>query len=682
MRDKLAKALGDLVVANTDSDCTIALALSGGGFRATLFHLGVIRYLRTTNRLKDIVHIAAVSGGSILAAHLAANWSLYTGTSEEFTRASEELLKFTARDVRGRIIRRLPWLVARRLLPSFLPLPRTTTGLLIGELHSLYGDLNLADILALTPTAPRLSLIATNLTYPGLTAFENERVVNYFISGGKPKIWEGTSVPLHLAVACSAAYPAFFPPLAMSHKDLLVSDDYGIQYHSDGGVIDNQGLQTILEDAEAGQLIISDAATANIDSQPTARFGILTTGLRSMELMMAQIRRGHYASIPGEASRSPILIDIAPEEKDLERNHRGAVCSQLPHIRTDLDAFDAIERQELICHGYFSAQEKLGWATAESSFSPPEPSKELPAEVARHLNSRFNFRLGLVSWKDYVGIINLVIILLVLGYLGSKIPQAVTAASDLVVLETAHELRSKPLGRVQNRGEIKLEFGDAGPRPTNPGFTVRAEDRVWDLQNLKSSSKDATIVGPAYMTRYTDIRRDEASAVEYVYRFETSGSLRAWEGKGDSRLSFNLVGPKPGSLPTAVNGSANLYVYKCTVDCRRIPVGASFTVVIQAEYQNAFLKRENWWSGMIVSDRMERAAMRLVFPSDLPFQNPSFRRYPNGSRLESETFEGTALKLGDHPELLWTVSPPISGSTYRVNWDWYPMATPVSGKFL
>jgi hypothetical protein len=94
--------------------------------------------------------------------------------------------------------------------------------------------------------------------------------------------------------------------------------------------------------------------------------------------------------------------------------------------------------------------------------------------------------------------------------------------------------------------------------------------------------------------------------------------------------------------------------------------------VIQAEYNDAFLKRQSWWAGMIVSDKMQRVAMRLVFPSDLPFQNPSFRRYPNGSRLESETFEGTALNVGEHPELLWTVSPPISGSTYRVNWDWYP----------
>jgi hypothetical protein len=126
-----------------------------------------------------------------------------------------------------------------------------------------------------------------------------------------------------------------------------------------------------------------------------------------MELMMAQIRRGHYANISTETNRHQILIDIEPEEEDLERNHRGAVCSQLPHIRTGLDRFDAIERAELVHHGYFSAKEELHWDNADPSCKPPEPSKDLPAKVARHLHSRFSFRLGLIYSRDYVGIINL-----------------------------------------------------------------------------------------------------------------------------------------------------------------------------------------------------------------------------------------------------------------------------------
>jgi predicted acylesterase/phospholipase RssA len=67
---------------------TIGLALSGGGFRATLYHLGVIRYLRDSGSLPLIGDIAAVSGGSIVAAHLVLNWDRYNGTDAEFAEAA------------------------------------------------------------------------------------------------------------------------------------------------------------------------------------------------------------------------------------------------------------------------------------------------------------------------------------------------------------------------------------------------------------------------------------------------------------------------------------------------------------------------------------------------------------------------------------------------------------------
>ena len=60
----------------------IGLALSGGGFRATLFHLGMIRFLREANILPNVTHITSVSGGSILAAHLVLNWQRYTGIAQ------------------------------------------------------------------------------------------------------------------------------------------------------------------------------------------------------------------------------------------------------------------------------------------------------------------------------------------------------------------------------------------------------------------------------------------------------------------------------------------------------------------------------------------------------------------------------------------------------------------------
>src|SRR5688572_11255584 len=82
------------------------LALSGGGFRATLYHLGLIRFLRDAGLLSQVTHITSVSGGSIMAAHLVLHWNRYTGSEAEFDEAAAELLDFIQLDIRNRILRR------------------------------------------------------------------------------------------------------------------------------------------------------------------------------------------------------------------------------------------------------------------------------------------------------------------------------------------------------------------------------------------------------------------------------------------------------------------------------------------------------------------------------------------------------------------------------------------------
>ncbi len=49
----------------------IGLALSGGGFRASIFHLGVIRRLEELGIMKDVSVLSTVSGGSIIGAYYA-----------------------------------------------------------------------------------------------------------------------------------------------------------------------------------------------------------------------------------------------------------------------------------------------------------------------------------------------------------------------------------------------------------------------------------------------------------------------------------------------------------------------------------------------------------------------------------------------------------------------------------
>jgi NTE family protein len=55
-------------------DALTGLALSGGGFRATLFHLGTLWRLNELGYLKKIDRISSVSGGSITSGVLALHW--------------------------------------------------------------------------------------------------------------------------------------------------------------------------------------------------------------------------------------------------------------------------------------------------------------------------------------------------------------------------------------------------------------------------------------------------------------------------------------------------------------------------------------------------------------------------------------------------------------------------------
>jgi len=50
-------------------DGKLGLALSGGGFRASLFHIGVLAALAENNQLKNVEIISCVSGGSIIGAY-------------------------------------------------------------------------------------------------------------------------------------------------------------------------------------------------------------------------------------------------------------------------------------------------------------------------------------------------------------------------------------------------------------------------------------------------------------------------------------------------------------------------------------------------------------------------------------------------------------------------------------
>ncbi|HVS36521.1 MAG TPA: patatin-like phospholipase family protein [Gemmataceae bacterium] len=105
-----------------ESPRKIVLTLSGGGFRATLFHLGVVRFLYEAKLLDRVKKICSVSGGSVLGAHLGLNWERYRNwdaqepDSHYHDTLSREIIQFAQCVMRGRIGRRL---VRRACLLAF-----------------------------------------------------------------------------------------------------------------------------------------------------------------------------------------------------------------------------------------------------------------------------------------------------------------------------------------------------------------------------------------------------------------------------------------------------------------------------------------------------------------------------------------------------------------------------------
>lgn len=364
------------------------LALSGGGFRATLFHLGVIRYLYEKGQLKNITHISSVSGGSILAAHLVLNWERYTGDELEFEDAASELIKFIKMDVRGRIVRRAPFYLPFRLLNNALPPSILKNGLLPKSVFKLFKNLNKSTtgllekyyskylfrqltLKSLKRTnRPKLYLLSTKYGQGDYCAFTGDG----FSVDGLSKETPASTLSLGRAVAASSAFPGIFPPV------LITEENSGIKTRSlggtelylvDGGVFENLGVgifqRLIREKREKfTNVIISDASA---EFKKVDKGGIfdpltdpITTPLRAADILFNTVNQmardsalKSYRNIFKLIRLSTLVEEDEKKPFNLDQSHQ----SELFSVRTDLDAFSDLEIFCLIKHGYSVASSIL-----------------------------------------------------------------------------------------------------------------------------------------------------------------------------------------------------------------------------------------------------------------------------------------------------------------------------------
>jgi predicted acylesterase/phospholipase RssA len=339
----------------------IGLALSGGGFRATLYHLGLVRFLRDAGLLQQVTHITSVSGGSIMAAHLALNWDLYTGTSTAFDHAAQKLLAFARLDVRNRILRRFPLaflLRGPRRLLGWSNRRLTRTGLLEDHYEKhLYGDRSLFEL----PEWPQLHILATNLSEGCLCSFNRDGLWMMQEKAGRSQI-DRIRVGLMtvaMAVTASSAFPGFFPPLELTGQDVGArGGEFGRQAYTDGGVFDNLGVRMfrwltplLKEDMALDGVLVSDVGS-RILIQTSQAGGLVRTALRSTDILMDrvwQLENENFQDTFGFVFAR--ITDVASSHEDSTAMHTE-VQRQVANIRTDLDAFSPLEISCLIRQGY------------------------------------------------------------------------------------------------------------------------------------------------------------------------------------------------------------------------------------------------------------------------------------------------------------------------------------------
>lgn len=208
-----------------------SLSLSGGGYRATLFHYGAIKYLNDSGRLKNLRMICGVSGGSIAGAALAIRWHNldfdHKGIAENLEiQVGTPLLELTARTIDAPV-------VLSNLASSGLAGKTVSPAL---NQSPLFRDLTLRD-LPNDPSTPFLVIEATDIRRGQIFLMSRN-----FIGHDFDQLPQHT-LRLSQALAASSAFPPVLGPIRLEAEPIQGKEAaFGRIYLVDGGVVDNLGF--------------------------------------------------------------------------------------------------------------------------------------------------------------------------------------------------------------------------------------------------------------------------------------------------------------------------------------------------------------------------------------------------------------------------------------------------------
>jgi predicted acylesterase/phospholipase RssA/MinD-like ATPase involved in chromosome partitioning or flagellar assembly len=429
----------------------VGLGLSGGGFRAALFHIGVLARLAELDVLRRVEVLSCVSGGSIIGAHyyLEVRKLLQTKPDAEITR--QDYIDIVARlrkhhldgvqkNIRMRVLAN-PFINLKMFFTSKYSRTMRAGDLYESEIFSRVKDgaedddrwLNglyvcpigkddqpdenfnfKSDNWRRRAKVPNLILNTTALNTghnwqftaswmgePPASIDEqidgNDRLRRlYYNAEDTPKHYR--KVRLGHAVAASACVPGLFEPLPLG--ELYPERTVRLV---DGGVCDNQGVGSLLEQ-DCNVILVSDGS-GQMGSENQPSNGLLGVPLRSNSILQARVREAQYRELSARKRASLLRgfmfvhlkddLDVDPidwigcldpfDASDDSRPtyRRGPftrygiaknIQTLLAGVRTDLDSFSDVEAFALMTSAYRMTEHEFKYSKCISGFPEPKQS--------------------------------------------------------------------------------------------------------------------------------------------------------------------------------------------------------------------------------------------------------------------------------------------------------------------
>jgi NTE family protein len=365
----------------SDEGTALALSFSGGGFRATLAGLGVLRFVADAGMLGRVRYVSSVSGGSLTNGLFAHRYEKLQDAG--FTPEAVDDL------VIGPFVKKISSTsLSRALLRNIWRTfgSKTRTHLLADMFDRWFFDGRKLEELS---SNCRFIINAASVTTGVRFAFEQEIVGDWVMGRAHTK---GTGLRLATAAAASAAVPGAFAPLGIEGIKFPCAEGR-TAYLLDGGAYDNSGIEALDN--------ITDALIVNLNAGGlfrTGRYGGIpmvrdlqransllyrqSTALRFRDsvarFQMFERARAEGREPPKEA-RMGVLFGLASSVADAPKEWTGgrdedrASVDAVAAYKTSFDEFPRDICEKLIYRGWW-----LSGATLSAYHR-----KELPSELPR-----------------------------------------------------------------------------------------------------------------------------------------------------------------------------------------------------------------------------------------------------------------------------------------------------------